>query len=353
MAAVDTRRADAYVASPPPGVRLFLVYGNDSGAVTERARRLEQAALQRGGGDRVQRFGSDELSADPGRIADEAYAASLFGGEPVVALRVLDGRHNVLGALEPLIERPPEAAWLIVEAGELAKTSPLRKAFEASPQAASIATFQLERSTLAPFIRSAAEEAGRTIEPAALDLLCETLGGDRLATRSELEKLFLYVGESGPATIADVRAVVGETAESRTDDLIDAALLGESEALETSLDRLRSEGGSAAGVATQALRHLMQLQALRAAVDAGATPSAVVEGSRPPIFGRRRAAVQAALVRWPSQALREARRALAEAILTTRLQSSLEAPAISAALHEIALKSRRLRSAAAGHVRGF
>ena len=32
------------------------------------------------------RFGSDEISSDPGRIADEAYSASLFGGEPVIAL---------------------------------------------------------------------------------------------------------------------------------------------------------------------------------------------------------------------------------------------------------------------------
>src|SRR5687767_7511045 len=149
MVAVETRKADAFVGSPPEAIRLFLVYGTDAGAITERARRLEQTALKRGGGDRVIRFGSDELSADPGRIADEAYAASLFGGEPVVALRVLDGRHNVMGALEALIERPPEAAWLIVEAGDLAKTSPLRKAFEASPQAASIATFQLDRSSLA------------------------------------------------------------------------------------------------------------------------------------------------------------------------------------------------------------
>ena len=348
MVAVETRKADAYVASPPETIRLFLVYGTDAGAITERARRLEQTALKRGGGDRVIRFGSDELSADPGRIADEAYAASLFGGEPVIALRVLDGRHNVMGALEALIERPPEAAWLVVEAGDLAKTSPLRKAFEASPQAASIATFQLDRSSLAPFIRSAAEEAGRSIEPAALDLLCETLGGDRLATRSELEKLFLYVGDAGPVSVADVQAVVGETAESRTDDLIDAALLGDSEALETGLDRLRSEGGSATGLATQALRHLIQLQGLRASVDAGASASAALERHRPPIFGRRQAAMQAALARWPSEALRQARRTVADAILATRLQSSLEAPSISAALHEIALQSRRLRRNASG-----
>jgi DNA polymerase-3 subunit delta len=130
MTAVRDDAADRFVAAPPEGIRLFLVHGTDAGAVTERARALERMALGRGGGEDVLRFGSDTLSADPGRIADEAHSASLFGGEPVVALRVMDGRHNVLGALKPVLERPPEAAWVIVEAGELAASSPLRKAFE-------------------------------------------------------------------------------------------------------------------------------------------------------------------------------------------------------------------------------
>jgi DNA polymerase-3 subunit delta len=342
MVAVSKRDAEACVAAPPEGIRLFLVYGSDAGAITERARRLERAALQRGRGETVLRFGSDEISADPGRITDEAYAASLFGGEPVISLRVLDGRHNVIGALQPLIDRPPDAAWLVVEAGELNTTSPLRKAFEASPAALVIATYPLEGADLAPFIRSAADAAGLTVEPDALELLVSILGGDRLASRGELDKLFLYVGDRMAVTVADVRAIVGDTAESDIDHILDAALLGDNEALEIGLDRLRSEGGSAAGLASQALRHLLQLQALRTAIDAGTPPRMAVERHRPPIFGRRQPAVIAALGRWPSTALAEARRTMNRAVLTTRLLPSLEQATVSAALHDIALEARRL-----------
>src|SRR6266404_4186890 len=119
MAALKAHEVDRFLAQPPEGVRLFLLYGSDPGAITERARTLEQLALKRGRGETVLRVGSDELSAEPGRVADEANSASLFGGEPVISLRVLDGRHNVIGALQPLLDRPPSAAWVIVEAGEL------------------------------------------------------------------------------------------------------------------------------------------------------------------------------------------------------------------------------------------
>jgi DNA polymerase-3 subunit delta len=344
MVAIGPRDAERFLASPPDGVRLFLIYGNDAGAITERARLVERIALKRGGGDQVLRFGSDEISANPGRIAEEAYSASLFGGEPVVSLRVLDGRHNVIGALQPLFDRPPEAAWLVVEAGELTPASPLRKAFEAAARAAAVATYQAEGAGLASFVHAAAEEAGVVIEPAALELILSSLGGDRMASRRELEKLFLYVGDAGRVTPADVEAVLSDTAETRSDEVIDAALLGESEALELGLDRLRAEGGSAAGLGAQALRHLLQLQALRATVDAGAGALAAVERARPPIYARRRGTVEAELKRWPSDALAEARSRVDRAIATTRLQPGLEAAAISEALHSIALQSRRLRS---------
>ncbi len=343
MVTVRSHDADRYLASPPEGIRLFLIYGSDAGAITERARHLERVALKRGNGDEVLRIGSDELSSNPGRVADEAYAASLFGGEPVIALRMLDGRHNVVGAVTPLIERPPDAAWLVVEAAELATTSPLRKAFEASKHAAAIPTYPLEGGDLAALIHATVEEAGMTIDPSALELLAENLGGDRLAVRGELEKLVLYLGEQKIVTFDAVEAIVGDTTTAKPDHAIDAALLGDNEGLEQALGRFHAEGGSASALGALALRHLLQLQALRAAVDSGERPSRVVDFARPPVFGRRRPTVAAELERWPSEALVEARRTIDRTVMQMRLQPALDEAAISEALHGIALTARRLR----------
>jgi DNA polymerase-3 subunit delta len=343
MVAIKSQDADRYLSSPPDGIRLFLIYGSDAGAVTERARHVEQVALARGGADAVSRFGSDQIADDPGRLADEARSASLFGGEPVIALRILDGRHNVLGALQDVLARPPDSAWLVVEAGDLGSSSPLRRAFETSPRAAAVPTYPAEGAGLISMIRVAAEAEGVLVESHALELLASILGGDRLASRRELEKLFLYVGGGGPVTAADVAAVVGETAEVRTEAIIDAALLGEHEALESGLERLPAEGGSAAALGAQMLRHLIQLAGLRATVDAGTSISGAVEGARPPIFFKRRSAVGEQLKRWRYPDLAEARRRIAESVALTRRLPGLENAAISEALHAIALDARRLR----------
>ncbi len=343
MVGVKAHEADRFLASPPGSLRLFLIYGSDRGAVTERVRHLEDFALRHGHGEAVTRIGSEELSAHPGRIVDEVRSASLFGGEPVVSLRVTDGRHNVIGALQAVLEEPPEAAWLIVEAADLTASSALRKAFERSKQAAAVPAYPLEGRSLSAFLHAAAEEAGITIAPAAAELLLESLGSDRLAARGELEKLFLYVGEAKAVAIEDVEAIVGDTTGAQTDRAIDAALLGESETLETELERLRSEGSSPVALGTLALRHLMHLQSLRVTVDSGTSPADAVRFAKPPVFFRRRTSVQAALSRWDADTLAGARRRIDRAVAETRLHPALESAIISEALHAIAQRAQRLK----------
>ena len=182
-----------------------------------------------------------------------------------------------------------------------------------------------------------------TIDPTALELLSENLGGDRLAVRGELEKLILYLGDQKIVTFDAVEAIVGDTTTAKTDHAIDAALLGDHEALELALGRYQAEGASPSALGALALRHLLQLQTLRAAVDSGERPGRVVDFARPPIFGRRRPTVEAEIERWTSDALSEARRTIDRAVMLMRLQPALEAAAISEALHGLALTARRLR----------
>jgi DNA polymerase-3 subunit delta len=174
-----------------------------------------------------------------------------------------------------------------------------------------------------------------------MELLTESLAGDRLASRAELEKLFLYVGGAPKVSVADVEAIVGDTTETRIDHVIDAALLGDSEGVERGFQRLLADGESLSALATLALRHLIFVQSLRLTFDAGADASAAVAQARPPIFQRRKSTVEQQVKRWPIPALRDARRLLDRAVALGRLQPGLETAVISKALHEIGLIARQ------------
>ena len=243
MVAIKAAGVAKFVADPPGDMRLFLVFGRDTGAITERARQLETLARSRDpAGGSPTRWGSDEVAGNPGRLSDEINAASLFGGEPVITLRITDGRHNVMAGLAPILDAPPKAGWLIVEAGDLARTSAVRKAFEANAHAAALPCYESDARDLAAMAHAMFADAGCVIEPDATDLLVATIGNDRLVSRSEIEKLILFVGEGGRAGIDDVLAIVGENLDVRGDRITDDAFLGRSDAVEADLIRLRASG---------------------------------------------------------------------------------------------------------------
>src|SRR5258708_5592900 len=68
------------------------------------------------------------------------------------------------------------------------------------------------------------------------------LGGDRLVTRQELEKLTLYVGDGGRVELADAVACIGETNSLSVDELVYAAADGEPVKLDNALLRCLQEG---------------------------------------------------------------------------------------------------------------
>ncbi len=343
MVAIKAAGVAKFITDPPRNMRLFLVFGPDTGAVTERARRLEALCSSRDpAGGSVVRLGSDEVDRNPGLLSDEINAASLFGGEPVITLRITDGRHNVMAALTPLLAAPPKAGWLIVEAGDLKPTNAVRKAFQANDNAAALPCYQSNARDLATMAHAMFADAGCTIEPDAVDLLVATIGNDRLISRSEIEKLVLFIGEGGRAGIDDVLAVVGENLEVRGERITDDAFLGRGEAVEAALIRLRAEGQSPVALATQALRQIIVLHRMRASVAPGKPADAIVKQARPPIFFNRRSAVETVLARWGAVHIARARQIMADTILATRRQPQLDDALVSEALQRIAAMGRRL-----------
>jgi DNA polymerase III subunit delta len=191
-------------------------------------------------------------------------------------------------------------------------------------------------------MQSAATEAGVSIDPHAAELLTEQVGNDRLAIRSELDKLFTFVGDAGPVTVEHVAALIGDASTTTPDAILDAALFGDVESLDAGVQRLRVEGGSPASLASQMLRQLILLWTMGVTIESGASVRTAVDRARPPVFSRRRASVEAALRRWSANELIWARRVVGEAVAASRHTPLLEPALISSALHDIAARSQTL-----------
>ena len=254
-------QVEGFLRRPDPQISAVLLFGPDAGLVRERADALARAICPEPQDPfRIAELTPATLGADPARLADEAAQISLMGGRRVVRVR------DAGDALAPLFARflgdSLGDALVVVEAGDLPGRAALRRVFDEAPRAAAIGCYPDSARELAAVIRESFAARHVTANRDAVDFLVQHLGGDRLLTRAELEKLTLYAGEGGRIDLDDVRAVTADSAAVSLDDAVLAAAEGDAVALDRALGRVFQEGESAVAVIRALLRHLQRLHVL-------------------------------------------------------------------------------------------
>jgi DNA polymerase-3 subunit delta len=336
---VSNSGADQFLRRPLGDAIFFLVHGNDEGLIRERARKLVDAAL---GGDpdplRLVRLDGDAVAREPGRLADEAQAISMFGGSRILWIAA-QGR-DIMPALEPLFRAPPAECVIVVEAGSLKKGSELRSAFETGPKSVAIECYPDDRKSLAALIEEEARAAKLRVPPDVREALCELLGADRMTTRNEIAKLMLYARGREAITAEDVQAIVSEAAPSMLDESIDAAFQGETRGADRAAHHYLADGGDASALLGALIRHASLLHRLRLEMEAGRSFETALQTARARVFFTRRTALERAANRWSSARLGRLFAPLQAAAFRARQDADVAEPSALRALWAIASSAR-------------
>ena len=311
-------RIAAFLRSPDPAIRAVLFFGPDAGLVRERADAVARAVCP----DlrdpfRVADLTAAALAADPARLADEAAQIGLMGGRRVV--RVRDAGDSVAQLCGRFLGPAAGDALVVVEAGDLPARSALRRVFDDAPNAAAIGCYPDSARDLAAVVRETCAAHAVRISRDAIDFLVGHLGGDRLLTRAELEKLTLYAGEGGSISLDDARAAIADSAGLSLDDAVRAAAEGDMAALDRALARVFQEGESPVTVIRALLRHLQRLHLLAVRVAGGASIEEAIRAARPPVFFKEQDSWRRQLRRWREPRLRQALDRTAEAEFRMKL----------------------------------
>jgi DNA polymerase-3 subunit delta len=302
---VKSSEADRYVAHPPAQMLAALVFGPDQGLVRERAERLAKTVVP----DLTNAFQVSELdeaalNADPARLADEAASISMTGGRRVVRVR---GANNTLAKIfESFLDDPKGDALVVVEAGDLNKGAALRKVFEGADNAAAVPCYADSARDLADVVRNAMKAEGLTIGHDAVEDAVARLGSDRGITRRELEKLALYAQGRDKVTVEDVRAVMGDEAEARVEEVCDAAGEGDFKRLDLALSRLWAEDVSPIAVLRVAMGHFQRVAFAKVQSTRGETADGAMRKLRPPVHFKRAPSFKMQISRWTEERLLDA-----------------------------------------------
>ncbi len=330
---------DGWLARDAAKTAIILIFGPDRGLVHERASLVaKKYGVHNEDPFGMVRLDGDELSSDPARLSDEANSISMFGGKRFIWVRV--GSKPVLPALAPLLALPPLDSQILIEAGDMKGSAPLRTACEKSANAASIICYADESNSILALIDTALKEAQIGISKSARELLVTSLGGDRAATRSELEKLVLYSAGKQLIEEEDILAIVSDVASLDTSTVIDGAFNGTFDPVETEATRLFAEGLDAGVMLGAALRHAIALKRLiihRATSGDALKQAATVQG----IFFKRHHLLEQQLKLWTAEKLDRIILQISDGATQIRKSARLGQAIATRTLWMVTLASRR------------
>ncbi len=340
MTALKGADIEKFIARPDPARPVVLVYGPDAGLVRERVTALVNASVDDPADPfALARIEDADLAGNPARIVEEANTIPLFGGRRAVWVKA--GARNIASAVETLVASPSPDCRVIIEAGDLKRSAPLRAICEKAKSAAVIACYADSERDLARIIDEEMREAKLTLAPDARSALLALIGGDRLASRNEIRKLALYTQGKTRVELDDVLAVVADASELVLNGVLDAAFAGKTAEVENQFGKARAGGSSPGAIVSAALRQVAQLHKMRMAVDEGEGAESAIDSVPPPIHFRRKPLVEAALRSWTSSRLLRAMEQLADASLETRRQPGLAEAIAQRTLLSLAVNARR------------
>ncbi|TLP47071.1 MULTISPECIES: DNA polymerase III subunit delta [Cohaesibacter] len=343
MAQIKANMVDSFITRPNPQYKVILIYGQDTGLITERADRLAQYFLKDNSDPFASvRLDSSEIAADPLRLADEANTISMFGGCRIIILQV-SGNKPIQKALDPVLSTPPKDAYIIIKAGDLKKSSPIRKSIEKATSAVALPCYVDAREALNGIIDEEINLANLTISDSARAMLLDNLGADRMASRAEIQKLCLYALGETQITDQHITDIVGDASTHQIDMVIDSAALGQIGELDRQMEQSLGSGQHPSVIGSAALRHFQMLEKCLSLMDKGTAPQSALDRAAPMLHFKRKGKIQAQTRIWSSAKASRACELLAESLANSRKHYHLSATIISETLLMIAATAQRSR----------
>ncbi|MEE8351514.1 MAG: DNA polymerase III subunit delta [Rhodospirillales bacterium] len=286
---ITPARLTGFLRQPGPEFIAVLFFGPDQGLVHERAQMLARTVVDDLNDPfRVVEISAKDLKADPAALIDGAAQMSMTGGRKV--FWVQEAGDAVSSCFTDFFVVGNGLNLVIVEAGNLASKSSLRKLFEKVKNGASIGCYADDGRGLESVIRESLDKHGLRADRDAIAFLAANLGGDRLMTRSELNKLALYCTDKkssnnkGSVTLDDAMASIGDSAAMSMDAVVYAAAGGDPVGLDSALERAFVEGISPVVILRATQSHLRRLHSALGMVENGSSPNKAVSALRPPVI---------------------------------------------------------------------
>lgn len=338
MVKADKSKLARSLDVPDPAIRFFLFHGEEQSGSQALAERL-LAGLKAAKAI----VSGNALKGDPGMLAGEAAAMSLFGETRL--LWIEPAGDDTTDAVQLLLEAPACESPVVAVSGALKRGSTLLKLAEASGAALAHASYPVEGRDAERLTIELGQAEGLRMTADVAARVALSAGYNQAVIGAELRKFALYLDSSveGPRELDnEVIDVLGaDSGESDFRRIGDLALDGRMQELGDMLQRLPPGGIEGISIVRTLQRRLLQLVTLRARIEQGERLDAVLTSLGKSLFWKEKPLLQRLLSQWSAGRLDQLARRVAELERVLILNPAPTEAALGQELVAIARAARR------------
>jgi DNA polymerase-3 subunit delta len=219
----------------------------------------------------VANLSKERLAQDKGVLIDEFSAMSMLGGRRLIIVR--DGDSACANALKLLFEDEnfykKSENFILIQAGDLDKSSALRKACEDNPHFAAIACYEDNDSVIKNYIADELRRRKLTFTPQVVEMFLDKFGKDRNLIILEMRKMILFMDGNRNLTPEIVERLSGSESEISISEFVNSFAAQKFEDALLAAEKLFREGNDAITILRFLSNYFQKLSAARLEIESG------------------------------------------------------------------------------------
>ena len=281
---LNSTTVDNWLKGDNQSCRIFLIYGQDEGQICLTTHKfIRHYVPEVDESFNLTTLSYAQIKDNPHILNDEMISTSLLGGRRVLVVESCPATFSA--DLMSVVKTPKKGDTIVIfKAGELKKTSNIRKEIEASKSGCAIGCYKDSPEGSKRFIAQYLHENSMTFEPDVIPILAQSLYPDRLLVKSELDKLITYKGNEKQIKTSDIAAIIVENPELSLDDLCVAIGVRNKKIVYKYVERIEKNDLEFMLVLRVLLNYFSRIWSVKALMKEGKDLQEAISYLSPPVF---------------------------------------------------------------------
>jgi DNA polymerase-3 subunit delta len=316
----------------------ILLYGPNEGLIRENVNKIK-GIFKKDSLEEIS-FTGKYINEQPEIFNDEIQTISMFHDKKLIFIeQPLD---NNVALFESIFLNMPDKILIILIAGNLTKSSKIRKLFESSSQCLSCANYDDDLKVSSQQINDLEKNIQKVFDKDIKNYLNQNLSSDRMISKNEIEKIILLYSERNKEpSLDEIKSIFNDNADLELNKISQIVFSGNPKKVSVILNKVFDAGIGPVTIIRTLINYVQRIETTQIALKKNRDFDSAIKGLRPPVFWKEKDLFKLHCTKWPINETISNFNLLVDAELSCKKDYYLTNVHCEQALTKIAAKGRK------------